>query len=102
MARTSTGTKPRKKFTTQFAKDPLPPDLDDLNHVLPELANSAMTRFRKVHPGLDRDQSLLDLLIGLMHLCDRDTRFGDFDDQLALAYHVYQESTRTSNEWFNS
>lgn len=97
MARTSIHAKQQKKFTRTFAKDPLPPDADDMNDGLAKRANRVIEQFRR-EQGTLRDEALNDLLQGLMHLCDRDTRFGDFDDKLALAQLIYEEGTRASED----
>lgn len=98
MARTSKSTK-KEKFTTPFAKVPLPPDLDDMNHSAAKQAYVVIERFRRAK-GLQHDEAMNSLLHGFMHLCDRDTRYGEFDDRLFLAELVYEEGTRKSNKGF--
>ncbi|KLE32396.1 hypothetical protein AAW00_13220 [Aurantiacibacter luteus] len=70
----------------------VPPDPEGLNDQWATFSLEATRAFQRCS-RTDRGAALGDLLAALMHLCDRDPRYGDFDAELALAHWHYQEST---------
>lgn len=70
----------------------LPPDPDGRNRERASWANFAVAAFR-VSTGTDREDALTDLLADLMHLCDQEEKWSDFDCELERARGHYQEET---------
>lgn len=70
----------------------LPPDPEGANEERAATAKKAVAAFRKAS-GTDMCDAVADLLCDLMHLCDRDHRLGNFDDELHRAWSFYEEET---------
>ena len=70
----------------------LPPDPEGQNDARAHGADIVMKAFRKSKGG-DRFETMCDMLAGLMHLCDRDPRFGNFDTMLDYARSCYANHT---------
>ena len=80
------------------AKSHSPPDPEQKNDMRAATANVAIVAFRKAY-SVEREHALGDLLASLMHLCDREPSFGDFDNSLESAYRHYTEETATDAEY---
>lgn len=71
----------------------LPPDPENMNDARAEWADFALSHFI-ANTGVDREDALSDLLVDLMHLCDR-TEF-DFNVQLERARLDYSAETEAA------
>jgi hypothetical protein len=71
---------------------PIPPDPENMNDMRASWANTAIEVFQS-ETGTDDCDALADLLVDLMHLCDRDGRFEEFDVALDKARRGYKDET---------
>jgi len=69
----------------------LPPDPEQMNDERSDWAATALDKFRQV-TGTDEGDALADLLVDLMHWCDRHPEY-HFASELARAERHYAEET---------
>lgn len=55
-------------------------------------ARKTLIHFRRM-TGADREDAIYFLIAHLMHLCDRDPRYGEFEFELARGMRSYREET---------
>ncbi len=71
----------------------LPPDPEGMNDKRATWAEHALEEFM-LQTGTDPENALADLLVDLMHLCDRvPETYGEFDAQLSRARGHYANET---------
>lgn len=70
----------------------LPPDTDGFNDQRADFARTIVVVYRALtHSG--QEEAVTDILNNLMHLCDRDPGFGNFEKELARAVQNYDWET---------
>lgn len=67
-----------------------PPDPQDELDRCAASAKRWVDAYRK-RAGLNRPDAVSNLLHDIMWLCDRDRRYGDFDEKLQWAYSSYED-----------
>ena len=87
-----------KSANTKIGRDKLPPDPEGDNDQRATSATKAVKAYQKACQ-VETENAVADLLVDLMHLCDRVPRLGNFDAQLLRAYDNYEEETATDAEY---
>lgn len=97
----------KKRRSSTKAEEPTEPrllrcklDYEDLrmNVKRAKWARKVLQHFEEL-VGTDRGNAVADLLQYMMHLCDRDAEYGDFDEAMDCALSAYERFIAPQPNW---